>query len=127
MAARKVISACAMLLIILLTFTLGPEGARGQANMWRLIGPGIVESGGSVYLLDTANAPQGWNQLPVPSITLPPVPASSLTFYDEQRAITDAGEGWGKVGGVWTDLGPIPGLVPTVHQSWGQLKARYVK
>jgi hypothetical protein len=87
----------------------------------------MAVSGASIYLLDTGNAPAGWTKLPVDRITVPPVPASSLVFYDEQRAITDTGEGWGKVGGVWTDLGPIPSSVPTTRESWGQLKAKYAR
>ena len=126
MLSRSGVGTCAVLLIALaIAFLAG--GARGQAPSFRVIGPGLAVSGSNVYLLDTANAPVGWTKLPATGITLPPVPASALVYYDEQRAITDTGEGWGKVVGVWTDLGPIPSSVPTTQESWGQLKAKYAR
>jgi len=118
---------CALLLLILVVFAVSPDRVRGQAASFRLVGAQVVESGGNLYLLDPANVPYGWKKLPANGITVPPVPASSLVSYTGQTAITDSGEGWGMVGGAWTDLGPIPGLVPTTRESWGQLKAKYAR
>ncbi len=56
---------------------------------------------------------------------LPPVPVSSLISYDSGIAITDSGEGWFRNATEWVDLGPIPGLSPTVRTTWGSVKAAY--
>ena len=77
-----------------------------------------------MYWLDPVNAPPGWKALPNASFTLPPIDVATIAYYDGQRVITDSGEGWGKVGGVWTDLGSIPGT-PVAKTSWGELKVRY--
>ena len=127
MRAKKGHIVAAALLLLAIAVTVGPNGARGQSNAFRVIGLGVAVVGENVYLLDTANFPFGWKQLPDGSRTLPPVPASSLVNWTGQTAITDTGEGWGKVNGEWTDLGPVPGLVPTTHESWGQLKAKYAR
>ena len=124
MFAKKVFYASASLLAITIALQLGARMAMGQTGGFRLIGTAMVSAGGSVYHLDVVNFPEGWKILPTPSYTLPPIPVSSIASYDGDIAITDAGEGWGKVGGVWTDLGPIPG-VATVRTSWGQVKDRY--
>ena len=98
--------------------------AVGQASTFRIVGGPFVVSGSTMYWLDTSNAPEGWNALPNSSFSLPPVDLSTIAYYDGQRVITDSGEGWGKVGGVWTDLGNVP--TTAVRQStWGQVKARY--
>jgi hypothetical protein len=121
----------AILIIILaciLAFAIGVIGlARGQSTTFRVIGLATVVSGGNVFYLDDFNAPLGWHKMPDASHTLPPVPASSLVYLDSELAITDSGEGWGRPTGTWQDLGPIPGLVPTLHESWGQLKAKYAR
>ncbi len=98
--------------------------ARGQSTAPRVLGDGIVAVGSSIYILDTSNVPHGWKLVPSGSYTLPPVSVSSLISYDGFVAVTDSGDGWEKSGGVWTDLGTVPGTA--VHQStWGQVKARY--
>src|SRR4051812_18968494 len=108
---------------ITLTFELGAHTARAQSSAFRVIGPGLVVAGNTVYELHTTTAPVGWTPLPNGNFTLPPVPASSLVNYSSGIvAITDSGEGWGKVSGVWTDLGPIP-TTPVQQTSWGQVKA----
>ena len=117
-----------LLIAIVILSSVDPHGARGQATQFRVIGPGTVVSGNNVYILDISNQPFGWKALPQGNFTLPPVSASSLVSYSSgASAITDAGEGWGKVGGVWTDLGPVPNSVPTARESWGQLKAKYAR
>ena len=102
---KRTIAACAALLLIVIGFALGPTGARGQATSFRVIGAGVVVSGGNVYQLDDFNAPIGWHQLPWKTSTLPPVQASSLVYYDGELAITDSGEGWGRPGGAWCSAG----------------------
>jgi hypothetical protein len=126
MRSRLIVNVIA-LLALAAVFTLGARGARGQGTTFRVIGPGTVVVGESVYLLDTGNGPAGWKQLPLGTLTLPPVPVSSLVNYASGVvAITDSGEGWGKVGGVWMDLGPVPnGSMPARQESWGQLKVKY--
>ena len=123
---RSVISG--LLILFLLVSIAIVRGTTGQTVSFRVIGPGIVVVGESVYHLDISNAPLGWHKLPEGTWTLPPIPASSLVDYESGvLAITDSGEGWGKVGSGWSDLGPIPGLTPTIHESWGQLKAKYAR
>jgi hypothetical protein len=115
-------------LILAFAIGIGARGARGQGVSFRVIGPSTVVVGENVYVLDTSNQPFGWKALPYGGFTLPPVPASTLVNYASGvAAITDTGEGWGKVGGTWTDLGPVPSLVPTTKESWGQLKAKYAR
>lgn len=106
-------------------FALFSGIARGQASAFRVLSIGHVLMGDSVYFLERTNFPVGWKQMPYGGRTLPPVPPSSLVQYDGIEAITDSGEGWGLVGGVWTDLGPIPST-PTTQASWGQVKAKYL-
>jgi hypothetical protein len=127
MAAKRFMYVSIGLLALTVAFEWGASTARGQASGFRVIGSGTVVAGDAVYFLDTANAPEGWRQLPYASITLPPVPASSLVNYSSGfLAITDSGEGWGKVGGVWTNLGPVP-TTPTLQSTWGGVKAKYRK
>ena len=105
--------------------SIGPEAASSQSSSFRVIGDGYVFAGGSIYYLERLNAPYGWKALPYASLTLPPLDPSMIAFYDSFIAITDAGEGWGKVSGVWTDLGAVPGT-PVQNTSWGQVKSRYL-
>jgi hypothetical protein len=102
----------------------GPRTSRGQTGTFRVLGNAYVAVGESVYYLDLNNQPLGWKELPFASITLPPVPASTLISYDSFFAITETGEGWGKAYGEWTNFGPVP-TTPTVRTSWGQVKTRY--
>ncbi len=126
MDAKKLVHACVGLLILALVLELGASFARGQTAGFRVIGPNTVVIGEAVYHLDTLNPPFGWHQLPEGNFNLPPVSPSSLVNYESgQYAITDQGEGWGKVGGVWTDLGPIPGVMSVRPATWGQVKATY--
>lgn len=107
-------------------FALGATVASGQAGSgFRALAPWAVQSGSAVYVLDTSNSPYGWKQLPALGFTLPPVAPSSLIAYDGSHALTDAGEGWGKVFGAWTDLGPVP-TTGVERASWGQVKSRYL-
>ena len=98
--------------------------ADGQAAFRLIEGGPFATAGSAVYWLDSGNSPQGWKQLPQGSLTLPPIDASTFAYYDGQRVITDSGEGWGKVFGVWTDLGPVP-TTAVQRSSWGEVKARY--
>jgi len=128
MTSKRFVYAFMGILLVLISVEFGASTARGQSNGFRVIGPGTVVVGESVYILDTSNVPVGWKKLPQGNFDLPPVPGSSLVSYSSgQIAITDSGEGWGKVNGAWTDLGPVPGSVPTVRESWGQLKAKYAR
>ena len=109
MSRRVALVLCALFAVFAVLSPIGIRGARGQAGSFRWIGGSFAVSGESVYRLD------------------PPIPASTLVGFTGQTAITESGEGWGKLGGVWTDLGPIPGSVPTTRESWGQLKAKYTR
>ena len=125
MFAKRFMYVSISILALALTFEIGARSARAQSSVFRVIGPGLVVVGNAVYELHTATAPVGWAQLPNGNFTLPPVPASSLVNYSSGIvAITDSGEGWGKVSGVWTDLGPVPST-PVQQTTWGQVKARY--
>ena len=125
MKARPFMHVCLGLLALTAAFELGAHAARAQTSGFRIIGPGTVVVGDAVYGLHTASDPVGWRQFPDGNFDLPPVPPSTLVNYSSGViAITDSGEGWGKVAGVWTDLGPIPTTAVT-ESSWGQVKARY--
>ena len=128
MSAGRALRAGGVALLVAGAFAIGANGAKGQSTTFRVIGPNFVVVGQTVYHLDPLNAPLGWHKLPEGGLTLPPVPASSLISYENgTTAITDSGEGWGNVYGVWTDLGPVPGSVPTTRESWGQLKSKYAR
>jgi hypothetical protein len=128
MAFKQAFKIAALIVVAVAAFAADADRAGGQATSFRVIGPGIVVVGESVYQLDTGNGPSGWKQLPNGTFTLPPVPASSLVNYASGIvAVTNTGEGWVQGGGVWTDVGPVPGLVPTTRESWGQLKAKYAR
>lgn len=123
--SKRFMYCCIGILCILIAFEVGASTARGQATGFRVLGTGVVESGGTIYVLRGVTPPLGWTALPTAGWTAPPVPASSLLQYESGSvAITDSGEGWGMVNGEWTDLGPIPG-VATVRTSWGQVKDKY--
>jgi hypothetical protein len=125
---KKRIGLMALLSVALLTATWPVRSSNGTiaTSSFRLIGIADVVVGSTVYGLDVVNLPYGWKQ--VPASELPPIdPATILSYNSAGVAITDTGEGWGRVGGAWTDLGPVPGLVPTTKESWGQLKVKYVK
>ena len=128
MASRRAICIASVVLAVGIGVAGEWRGARGQSTTFRVIGPNFVVVGQTVYHLDPLNAPLGWHKLPEGGLTLPPVPASSLISYENgTTAITDSGEGWGNVYGVCTDLGPVPGSVPTTRESWGQLKSKYAR
>ncbi len=125
MFAKRLFFVSGAMAMIMVAFAMGATVTRGQSSAFRVIGPGVVVVGDTVYHLDVSNAPFGWKPLPDASFTLPPVPGSSLVDWESGiLAVTDTGEGWGKVGGVWTDLGTIPGT-PVQRTTWGQVKAKY--
>ena len=126
MFLKRVALASVSIFALALTLEITASLARGQAIGFRVLGPGTVEAGGAVYVLDTSNSPYGWKQLPALGFTLPPVPASTLLTYDGFVAITESGEGWGKVFGTWTDLGAIP-TTPVQGTTWGQVKSKYLR
>jgi hypothetical protein len=126
MCARRFLQVCVGFLLLAVSFEFGAVIARGQSSTFRVIGLGIVVVGDEVYEISTLSSPYGWRQLPHGTFTLPPVPPSTLVNYvSGQKAITDNGDGWGNVGGVWTNFGPVPGIVSTQRSTWGQLKAKY--
>jgi len=123
--AKRFMQCCMGCLALAIAFGVVSTIVRAQSVPFRVIGLGIVVVGESVYALKTSSPPYGWTQLPDGSFDLPPVAPSTLINYSSGvLAITDSGVGWGKVGGVWTDLGPIPGT-PVQDVSWGQVKAKY--
>jgi hypothetical protein len=126
---NRIAFAAASLLASAVAFGFGSVIARGQATTIKILsGSAVAVVGNTAYHLDTANQPVGWHLMPDGNFDLPPIPPSTLAYYSSGIvAITDSGEGWGKVGGVWTDLGPVPGSVPTTRESWGQLKAKYAR
>lgn len=125
--ARKFFLAAAGMLMLALSYHLGAGTASGQSFPIRVLWLNNVIANGSVYYLEAFNPPLGWKLLSGPD--LPPVPPSSLISFSSSNgiAITDAGEGWVRYGtGSWQDLGFLPGgPTPTLHESWGQVKARY--
>jgi len=127
MLSRRFMHVCIGLLALAIAFEMGAHTAGAQSPGFRLLSEGIVVIGESVYGLHTSSPPYGWRLFPDGEFDLPPVAPSTLISYSSgQIAITESGEGWGKVGGVWTNLGPIPGT-PTVKTSWGQVKTKYIR
>ena len=126
MRVRAILLAFLADLLLASAWTARPSSGTVASSSFRLIGIADVVVGSTVYVLDTSNYPFGWKQ--VPATDLPPVdPATLLSYNSSGVAITDTGEGWGRVNGAWTDLGPVPGSVPTTRESWGQLKAKYAR
>jgi hypothetical protein len=126
MFAKRFMHICFGLLALVLAFEVGSQTARAQSSNFRVIAPGIAVAGDAVYELRSLTAPLGWVQLPEGNFTLPPVPPSSLVNYSSGIvAVTETGEGWGKVSGVWTDLGPLP-TTAVERASWGQVKSKYL-
>lgn len=125
MIAKRFAYVSVGILALAISFAVVSSVARGQANAFRVVGPGLVVSGETLYELDESNQPFGWKALPYGGWTLPPVPVSSIVNYEHGTSvITDTGEGWGLIFGTWTDLGPIP-TTATVRTSWGQVKDKY--
>lgn len=124
MNRNHLLGAAVGVLCVFIGLNLTNTLARGQSSAFRVLGVGIVAVGSQAYYLDGSNLPYGWKSIPGGPFTLPPVDVSSLVSYDGFWALTDTGEGWGKVAGVWTDLGPIPS-VATVRTTWGQVKDKY--
>ena len=120
----RLIVGCALGLGLMIVLIVRTPDAGGQSIGFRRVGGPFVVSGGALYWLDSSNVPQGWNLLPNDTFTLPPISPSVFDYYDGQRVITDTGEGWVKIAGVWTDVGPVP-TTATVRTSWGQVKDRY--
>jgi len=125
--ARAFLLVCAGLLCLALAYHLGAQSARAQAPAGlRMMGPGLVLSGGSVYQL----VPGGW----LAWTNLPPVSPTDMIYFSGDYAITVAGEGWygggsGPAGpSQWVSLGTVPGgSTPAQGISFGQLKAKYAK
>lgn len=116
-----------LLATLLLTDTLvSARKAGGQSATFKIVGFGpFVVSAGSLYLLDAANAPEGWKLLPDASHSVPPISPSEFAYYDGTTVVTDTGEGWVRIFGVgWTDVGPVP-TTATRQTTWGQLKDKY--
>jgi hypothetical protein len=124
--ARRFFYIAAGVLLLALSYHLGAGTASGQGFVVRPLWLSNVFANGSVYYLESGNLPLGWKLLS--GADLPPVPPASLVSFSSSNgiAITDAGEGWARLGGEWQSLGFIPGApTPALHQSWGQVKARY--
>lgn len=123
-SGRTWVVCTASMLVLAAALAVGHD-ARGQTTAFKIVGGPFAVTGGVMYWLDSANAPPGWKTLPNGSFSLPPIDLSTIASYDGQRVITDSGEGWGKVGGVWTDLGSVP--TTAVRQAtWGQVKSKYL-
>jgi hypothetical protein len=89
----------------------------------------VAVVGDRVYLLDGYNEPRGWRELPSGNWDLPPVPKNTIVSYNLNGGltVTDSGEGWQKVSGVWESLGFLPGVTGVESTSWGAVKSRYRK
>ena len=118
--AKRFFYACAGLFLLALSYHLGASNAGAQSQTFRVLYPGplLIETGGQIYSLD---APFGWRVWSDP----PPVLATSI-LAGKGPFITTDGTAWDKyANGEWRSY-PLPGQpTPALHESWGQLKARY--
>lgn len=123
--AKRFMYVCLGCLALAILFEISATHARAQSGSFRVIDAGVVVVGNSAYHLRTTTPPLGWTLMPEGNFDLPPVPPSTLLSYSSGIvAVTESGEGWGKVGGVWTNLGPVPGTA-VQEATWGQVKAKY--
>lgn len=117
---KKFFYACLGILCLTLAFHFGATSAQGQSTgYFRVIGPGFVVSGESVYRL-TRDGFATWTNLP-------PVNPSQLEYFypDVGLAIATDGRGW-VGGGPWTYVGQIPmGATSTLQRSFGQVKTQF--
>ena len=101
--------------------------AQGNVPYFRILGSGDgvhVAVGEKVYYLNGGNP--FWE--PAVVSDLPPVPVSSLVYYNYRVAITDVGEGWIHTHNysVWENIGAVPpGAVGTQKSSLGGVKTLY--
>ena len=67
----------------------------------------------------------GW--LPLEPGSAPPVPLSSLVYFNYLCAVTDTGEGWVHRDNYtrWENIGPVPGVVSTQKETFGGVKTLY--
>lgn len=102
--------------------------AQGSVPYFRILG-GAVQS---VYVAVGDNGYEinftqpGW--LPLESGSAPPVPLSSLVYFNYLCAVTDTGEGWVHRDNYtrWENIGPVPpGAVGTQKSSLGGVKGLY--
>jgi hypothetical protein len=120
--SKRLMHVSVTVLCLALAYHLGARsvGATGASPRYLLFLP-EVEVNGKVFELDYS----GWVET---TAELPPVPVSSLAAFSSAngRAITDKGEGWVRVSGVWESRGFVPGgPTPVKQESWGELKRRY--
>ena len=125
MILKRLMFASIAIVALSASFAFLSGSARGQGASFRLLSPTVALFGGTVYHLETVDAPLGWRAMPYPGWDLPPVPPTSLVSYASGTAVTDAGEGWDRQGGGWVSLGILPST-PTIGATWGQVKAKYL-
>jgi hypothetical protein len=113
--------------MLTLSYHLGAHEAGAQGVGGRVVGDNLVVNGATLYQLVPG---VGWEALPA----CPVVPAGIQWAFANGRGslisvIDSGGNGWGRDGisNPWQDYGPAPasGPTPALHQSWGQVKARY--
>jgi hypothetical protein len=102
--------------------------AQGNVPYFRVLGSsgsGVhVAVGENVYYLGSGQL--AWEHMAVSD--LPPVPVSSLVYYNYFFAITDVGEGWLHTHNysVWENIGLVPpDAVNTQKSSLGGVKGLY--
>jgi hypothetical protein len=127
--AKRFFYVCLGILALAVAHHLGARSAQGQATQFRMIEDLVAVVGDRVYYLDPINDPVGWKELPWGGLDLPPVPKNTIVSYSRNGSITitDSGEGWRRVSGVWESLGFLPGVTGVENTSWGAVKARYRK
>jgi hypothetical protein len=127
--AKRFFYVCLGILALAVAHHLGARSAQGQATQFRMVEELVAVVGDKVYLLDAANEPYGWKELPGLGLDLPPVPKNTIVSYSRNggTTVTESGEGWQKVSGTWVSLGFLPGVTGVENTSWGAVKARYRK
>ena len=123
MAARKFFFVAAGMFLLALSYHFGASTAGAQATQFRVLDASqmYVETGGQIYYWD----PSGFGGWRTPS-SVPPAPASSILAGHAPYITTD-GTLWAvdASGTSWTSH-PLPsGPTSALHESWGQVKARY--
>ena len=116
-----------IILMLAVAYHFGYREAQAQSGSYfRILG----SAGNSVYVavgdnVYAADLTQGSWELGTPY--LPPVPVSSLVFYNYITAITESGEGWRNRNYTsWESIGMLPsGTIAVQPETWSGMKERY--
>jgi hypothetical protein len=128
--ARKFFYVAAGMLMLALSYHLGARTAMAQGGqidggkvLFSGIGNGWRASGvvGRDFCVMTDNGSQMTFSPPIPGTQpiLDTDPMGSAVLLGDGEVLKYTGSGWVAIGNI------LPGPVPALHESWGQLKSRY--